>query len=126
MANEIKAAATLKVDNGNASFARTISEVNFTQSAAGGNGSIMSVPTTAAGTAVPLGSLTGGTLGWAIFRNTDATNFVEIGIQTGGVFYSFGKLLAGEFALIPLSVANAPYTRADTAAVNLEFWIAKR
>jgi hypothetical protein len=126
MADEITAALTLKVANGNADFSRQIFETNFDQSAVGGNGGIMSVPTTAAGTAIPLGSLSGGNLGWAYFRNTDPTNFVEIGVQVAGTFYAFGKLPPGEFTLIQLNVTNAPYARADTAAVEMEYWIARR
>ena len=58
------------------------------------------------------------------FRNIDETNFVEIGITSddtsGGTFYPFLKLLAGEYAVGRLSNATI-FAKADTAAVNLQF-----
>jgi hypothetical protein len=60
--------------------------------------------------------------GFAVFQNLDATNFVEIGSFSGGTFYPFLKLKAGEQQLARISVA-APYARADTAPVNLFYLI---
>jgi hypothetical protein len=59
---------------------------------------------------------------WAVFINRDATNYVEIFTSNGGVI--FCKLLAGEGCLIPLgSGVTAPYARANTAAIELEYAI---
>jgi hypothetical protein len=62
------------------------------------------------------------TAGWAYFRNTDTTNYVEIGTGTAGSFVAFGKLKAGEACLIRLGT-NAPTARANTSAIKLQFYI---
>lgn len=62
------------------------------------------------------------TAGYAFFRNTDTTNFVELGTGTAGSFASFAKLKPGETAVLRLGT-NAPTARANTAAVKLQFYI---
>lgn len=64
------------------------------------------------------------TYGFAWFHNTDSTNFVEIGIDESGTFHPFLKLLAGEKCTAWL--AEAPYAKADTASVELEYAICER
>jgi len=60
--------------------------------------------------------------GKGIFRNCDATNFVQIGIVVSGVFYPFIKLAPGQGH--PVCLANITlYAQADTAPVDLEFRI---
>jgi hypothetical protein len=59
--------------------------------------------------------------GYAYFRNLGPTNFVEIGTGTT-TFVAFAKLKAGEAMITRLSTA-APTARANTAAVNLQFYI---
>ena len=60
--------------------------------------------------------------GWARFENLDTTNFVQIGTDSTGTFIPFLKLLAGEYAFVRLAT-NAPYAKADTAAVKLDYEI---
>ena len=60
------------------------------------------------------------TAGYGLFINLDATNFVEIGIVSGGTFYPTIKLLPGQIALAPLATL-AIYAKADTAAVDLDY-----
>jgi len=62
------------------------------------------------------------TAGWSYFRNTDTTNFVEIGTGTGGSFVGFLKLKPGEATACRITT-NAPTARANTAAVKLQFYI---
>ncbi len=58
----------------------------------------------------------------AIFINRDTTNYVEIYTSNGGVI--FCKLKAGEGCVVPLgSGVTAPYARANTAAIELEYVI---
>ena len=57
------------------------------------------------------------TTGLCVFRNLDATNFIEIGL-TGS--YPV-KLKAKELALFRAN--GAIYALADTAACRLEYWI---
>ena len=71
--------------------------------------------------AITLGEVT--SPGWAIFINRDETNFINLKVATGGAI--FAKLKAGEFAILRLgSGAQAPYAIADTAACQLEYFIA--
>lgn len=65
------------------------------------------------------------TAGWAFFRNLDATNFVEIGLEVSSAFQTLMKLMPGECALLPLAT-KALYARANTAAVKLDFTILER
>lgn len=81
----------------------------------------MSVPTTAAGTAVPLGAVS--TNGWAWFQNTDATNFVEVGIQEGGLFFPLARLNATESFVMRMAQGVSPYARANSAAVVMAYFI---
>jgi hypothetical protein len=60
--------------------------------------------------------------GYAYFRNTDATNFVEIGTGTGVSFAPFIKLKAGEAAICRLGT-NTPTAKANAAAVKLQYYI---
>lgn len=60
--------------------------------------------------------------GWARFQNLDATNFVQIGVDSTGTFVPFLKLLPGESVFCRLGT-NAPYAKADTAAVKLDYEI---
>lgn len=61
------------------------------------------------------------TAGYAFFRNLGPTNFVEIGTGTT-TFVAFARLKAGEAAVMRLGT-NAPTARANTAAVNLQYYI---
>lgn len=60
--------------------------------------------------------------GYAFFRNTDTTNYVEIGTGTGASFAAFLKLKAGEVAVCRLGT-NAPTAKANSAAVKLQYFI---
>ncbi len=73
----------------------------------------------AAAEALRLGEIT--TPGFCLFHNTDATNFVEIGYDDTG-FKPTVKVLAGEWALFRLTQA-APQAKADTASVDLEYYM---
>jgi len=60
--------------------------------------------------------------GWAFFINKDATNFIEIGWDATG-FQSAFKLLAGDFAIVPLNPSRTWQAKADTAACDLYYQI---
>lgn len=126
MANEIQASVALKCTKGTypAGLARNgvnISGRQFNQSGTNQSTGIASIGF-AAHEAIPITDI--GTSGWAYFQNLDLTNFVRIGIDVGATFHAFGKLLPGEFAVIPL--AAAPYAQADTAACDVEYWVIER
>lgn len=58
--------------------------------------------------------------GYAIFYNLDATNYVEVGKAT--TVYAL-KLKPGEFAMLRLDAWSTIYAKANTAAVDLEYWL---
>jgi hypothetical protein len=62
-----------------------------------------------------------GTAGYAYFRNLGPTNYVDLGTGTT-TFVAFARLKAGEAAIMRLGTA-APTARANTAAVNLQYYI---
>lgn len=64
-----------------------------------------------------------GTVGYCWFRNMDGTNFVEIGYNDVGGFMNVIKLKAGEECGPVRLGQDAPYAKADTAAVDLEYVI---
>src|SRR5438067_1082817 len=59
-----------------------------------------------------------GTIGYIAFKNLDATNYVHMGITTGG--YSI-ICKAGKGGLIPWNNATAPKVKADTASCEVEY-----
>lgn len=60
--------------------------------------------------------------GWAIFKNLDDTNFVEIRPGTGVA--DLVRLNAGEIAMFRLAAdATAPYVIADTGSVRLWYMV---
>jgi hypothetical protein len=58
-----------------------------------------------------------GTVGFAAFRNSDDTNFVQLGAATGA--YTV-KLLPGEGCLVRWN-GSTVYAKADTAPIALEY-----
>lgn len=80
---------------------------------------VVSVPTTAGGTNIPLG-LTAPRE--AVFRNLDATNFVTVGVVQGGTYRPFLHLGPGQWSAATLGMGPTElFARADTAAVDLQY-----
>ena len=123
MSNEITVSTTIKlVDAVGYSYDRRISGQQFDQTALGASGGIQEIGF-GAHQALVVTNLTDE--GWAIFRNLDATNFVELGIDVGAVFKPFIRLEPGEPALFRLSpdAVATPFAQADTGNVLLEYMI---
>lgn len=60
--------------------------------------------------------------GWVFGINRDPTNFVDFRSGTGAT--DFGRAKAGEpFAIRVSPDSTAPFAIADTAAVEIEFWM---
>jgi hypothetical protein len=121
MADEISFSAKLTVTSGNLSetsggVSDTFDLADTSPAATGGIAAIGF----AAHEALAMGDVS--TAGWAYFKNLDATNFVTIGVDVSSTFYPFLKLKAGEYCICPLGT-SAPYAKADTAAVQLQFRI---
>jgi len=60
------------------------------------------------------------TNGVAMFRNRDAANFVQIGVDVAATFYPLVRINAGESWPFRLSQGITPYAQADTGAVVLQ------
>lgn len=81
---------------------------------------MMAVPTTAGGTVIPVSNLA--SLGWACFKNNDATNYVDLYSAVSGTL--FARLMPGELALFRFNPAiTAPAAIAHTLAVAMEYLI---
>jgi hypothetical protein len=118
MANEITVTVKLSAVKGFLNYRDEPGVQSITMNGSTGSGGVHTVFTSHG--ALAIGSV--GTAGWAFFRNTDATNFVEIGRDNAGTFIGFVKLKAGESCILRLTT-NAPYARANTASVNLQYYI---
>ena len=126
MANEISLQFTLNVQNPSSPLAGTTpfsdkasDNLSLTQATLGESAGVMSVPTTAGGTVLPVGGVS--TNGYAFFKNLDATNYVQIGIKVTGTFYAVLKLKPNESGVIRIDPSAALYCLANTAAVNLQY-----
>jgi hypothetical protein len=115
MADEIRIAASMTVDNGNLSFSQNYGTKSYTQTAVGGPSPGM----VEIGTVEETEAFSELTVpGWCTIQNLDSTNFVEWGFSTG--VYG-GKLMAGETAG-PFRINSASttlYLKADTAACRI-------
>jgi hypothetical protein len=118
MANEITVGGSLSLTNGNLDRQITIPDLSPDQASAIAMSNVQSIPTTAAGTAIDVADVAN--QGWALLKNNDATNYIELGIQTGGVFFPFAKLLPSEWCLTRLAVTTA-FARANTGACELDY-----
>ncbi len=124
MANEIQTTVNLQYLNPTAGVSSAkslgllagLSSITGTHYAEG----MMSVPTTAGGTAIPVSNLAN--LGIACFKNNDPTNYVDLYTAVSGTL--FARLLPGDIALFRFNPGvTAPAAIAHTLAVNLEFLI---
>ena len=116
MASEITIDARLQATKGYLSVDRRIASFKADMS-----GSLVDGAGQSIGTSAEAVDLSGDVAspGWALFRNLDATNYLEIGIDVAATFYPVAKLEPGEIALFRLGTA-ALYARANTATCALE------
>ena len=117
MADEIKFNGTFSVLKSYLSFAVNIQNV-ITLTGSNYIGGAPTIGTTEE--ALPMGDVA--TAGWAVFRNLDATNYVEIGTVPVATFVPFLKLKPGEWFACRLGT-NAPYAKANTASCVLDYKI---
>lgn len=117
MANEITLNLKVSVLKGYLSHTENPGTQSVTMNGSNASGGVQAIGTS--GEALGVTDVT--TPGYAFFRNTDTTNYVELGTGTT-TFVSFAKLKAGESAILRLGT-TAPTARANTAAVNLQYFI---
>lgn len=115
MANEISYSMQMSLNNGGLSDSFSSGSRSADQATALLIRNVQTIGTSEE--ALALGDIV--TPGFAMFKNLDDTNFVEIG-TTG--FVPFVKLEPGQMCILPLAT-TAPYARADTAAVDLFYII---
>lgn len=116
MADEITVSLQLRATKGSLKFDSTQISKRYTM-----NGTTKTANTQVIGTsheALVFGADTA-TLGWSVFTNLDATNYVEIGPVVSATFYPILKLKAGESSIQRLG-STALYARANTASVSLD------
>ena len=114
MANEITVQVSLAVNKGLLSAARQVAHQ------VGMAGSAMQHGVQAVGTSkenLVLGDVTDP--GYVLMRNLDATNAVVFGADADS---PFGMMKAGETALFRMA-GTLISCKADTAAVNIEYWV---
>lgn len=116
MANEITVAALLSFAKGLLTDTMQKTATTFDMTGVPYERRSMSVPTTANGTALPLGDVT--TPGWCFIKNTDPTNYITVKPAVSGV--DTIKIKAGEIAMFRFASA-APAVLANTAAVVIEY-----
>lgn len=79
---------------------------------------VVLVPITTA-VLIPLGQVT--TPGWAVFYNSDSTNFIRISLAIASQY--FLKILPGRMNFCTLDPGVTPYMIADTAACLMQYMI---
>lgn len=114
MANDISITAKLSVNKNGAQLSRS-KTFNVAMAGDGRAYNLQTIGTTHE--AIEIGGVA--TVGQCFFYNTDATNFVEIGIVVSGTFYPVLKLKPGE-GQVWRAGTNALYAKANTADVKLE------
>lgn len=119
MANELSVSLSLQYTNGNSRLsipsAQQLIDVGSQVRAA--NTQIIGT------TAEALDMLDVINAGASFFLNTDATNYVEIGVSVTGTFYGLIRLMPGKSAFCPRLATGTPFARANTSSVNLEYII---
>lgn len=61
--------------------------------------------------------------GAAYFYNNDPTNYVDIGLEVSAAFQPLIRIPPQTFAFLPRLSTTALFARANTAAVNLSYFI---
>lgn len=119
MANEITVSGSLKIVKNGVTNTLALSSTTFDQT---GDARVCGVQ--AIGTSeeeILFADMAAGNIGWAAFKNLDATNFVDIGTATGVYIIRLEATEAAWFRFVPGT--TSVFCLADTAAVNLEYFI---
>lgn len=117
MANEIRVQASVRVENGSYKDDFRPGQILIDQSNPGRGGHVQSIGS-GAEEDIDTGDVS--TLGWMVLRNIDTTNYVIYGPKSGGVMIDFGRIEAGEIAVLRLEPGITITAQADTATVKLD------
>lgn len=115
MANELTVNIQAGLVNGNLREDFNFGPLRYDQAVVGAYSSAINVGTSEE--VVATGDI--GTFGYAFFRNTDATNYVDVGPESGGAMVGFLRIKAGQVAGMPLKPGITIRAQANTGAVKL-------
>lgn len=115
MADELKITVSTTLTNGYFKDTNQPGTISVTQAAIGAHMPVVSVGT--AEEDLTTGDIS--TLGWVYLRNMDTTNYVTLGPKSGGAMVAFGRLKAGEVAVLRLEPGITLRWQANTAAVKV-------
>lgn len=122
MANEFTISAAISFVKNNAETISLAQAAKILSQAGVGSIEVPEVSVAITEQAMNVGGLT--TLGWCLFKNLDATNFLHIRISTGGS--KFIKVPASSGVLFHFGVdVTAPYLIADTGACLAQYILFK-
>lgn len=126
MANELTVAGSIKFSSGLKSFEKNLKAFIESITTKKWNNWAGNIGTTEE--AMVLGEVT--SLGWLLILNYDVTNFVEVRTATAGTKFCQVPAATKDapgFALFKFGAGvTAPFLIADTAAVDVEYWIVSR
>lgn len=125
MANEIQVNVSLIVNKGSLQYSQVPGSLLFDMTGTTSAGGAAAATTTAA--AIDINTLTATTVGYAYFRNTDATNTILVGTGTSGSFVQFLELRPREVAVLRLASngsGTTPTMKSTAGTPVLQYWIA--
>lgn len=131
MANELRITVSFQINNP-PEVDQMISSGTYDQAVAAECPAEVAVPTTAAGTAISIGAITGGQEGSCMMQNLDQTNYVDVGNQVAGTFYPVARLYPGtgnkpgKPAFFDFSPGVTLYWRANTAICKVKMLLAQK
>ena len=116
MANEIRLTLNMDVNNGAFTFKGRHSFQVDQSAIGGGNPGVVDIGTSEED--IDFGDIT--TEGYAVLKNLDDTNYVQYGPKSAGSMVAFGRLKAGEVAVVRLEPGVIIRAIANTAACKVE------
>ena len=119
MANEITVTCKMSLANGNLKRSgANRSNINFTQTT---KRAITDVQTIGSGAEEAINVTDLVATGWAWFQNLDASNDIDVGVQSGGTFYPLFTLEPGMPGGPIYLNGRTPYAKASAATADLEY-----
>lgn len=119
MANTLTVSASVQFSDGTDGYGINLNPVQFTQGAPAVAHGVITIGTTEE--TLSIGDVAAG--GVLVFKNRDATNYIEIGPDNGGTILAFVKCTAGKFGVLPGVSSTTIKAKANTAACVLEYWL---
>jgi hypothetical protein len=118
MANEITITQTLLLKNTTLTWDPKLGTQNIDQAVPGVSDQTQTIPTSQTALNV---STEIATLGVALIKNLDETNYIQIGLVVSATFYPFARIKPTEAYPLRLEPGVTYYAKAHTASVKLRF-----